>query len=235
MPFFFFFDDFQNDTSLLSDLFYGFNETTNVCQFCKNKYNSNGLIEPICYNYGMFNNLIFPLNEVRDYREKIKMTNNTNNNLLQMGNVVNLFECFLYNQKSDYFTGENKNYCNICRQLYDSVYTSTIFVSPNILVLILNRGKGNVFNIKVDFSLQIDITDFVLTKSQNREIYNLYGVITHLGQSGPNAHFVAACKSPVDGNWYRYNDAIVTQINNFQNDIYNFGTPYILFYEKQNK
>ena len=81
--------------------------------------------------------------------------------------------------------------------------------------MILNRGKGNVFNIKLDFSLQIDITDFVLTKSQNREIYNLYGVIKHLGQSGPNALFVAACKSPFDG------------------DIYNYGTPYILFYGKQ--
>ena len=231
--FLFFLDEFQNDTSIVSDLFYGFNETTNVCQFCKNKYNSNGQIEPICYNYGIFNILIFPLEEVRKYREQMMRMTNTNINIGAMANVVSLFECFFYNQKSDYFTGDNKNYCNICRQLFDSVYTSKIFVSPNILIMILNRGKGNIFNIKLDFSLQIDITDFVLTKSQNREIYNLYGVITHLGQSGPNAHFVAACKSPVDGNWYRYNDAIVTQINNFQNDIYNFGTPYILFYEKQ--
>ena len=231
--FLFFLDEFQNDTSIISDLFYGFTETTNVCQFCKNKYNSNGQIEPICYNYGIFNILIFPLEEVRKYREQMMKITNTNINIGAMANVVSLFECFFYNQKSDYFTGDNKNYCNICRQLYDSVYTSKIFVSPNILIMILNRGKGNIFNIKLDFSLQIDITDFVLTKSQNREIYNLYGVITHLGQSGPNAHFVAACKSPVDGNWYRYNDAIVTPINNFQNDIYNFGTPYILFYEKQ--
>ena len=231
--FLFFLDEFQNDTSIVSDLFYGFNETTNVCQFCKNKYNSNGQIEPICYNYGIFNILIFPLEEVRKYREQMMRMTNTNINIGAMANVVSLFECFFYNQKSDFFTGDNKNYCNICRQLFDSVYTSKIFVSPNILIMILNRGKGNIFNIKLDFSLQIDITDFVLTKSQNREIYNLYGVITHLGQSGPNAHFVAACKSPVDGYWYRYNDAIVTQINNFQNDIYNFGTPYILFYEKQ--
>ena len=118
---------------------------------------------------------------------------NANINIGAMANMVTLFECFYYNQKSDYFTGDNQNYCNICRQLYDSVYTSKIFVSPNILIMILNRGKGNVFNIKLDFSLQIDIADFVLTKSQNREIYNLYGVITHLGQSGPNALFVAAC------------------------------------------
>ena len=227
-----FMNEFQNETSIISDLFYGFNETTNVCQFCKMNYNSQGKPEPICYNYGIFNILVFPLNEVLAYRKQMMKSNNSNLNLGNWANVVNIIECFYYNEKDDYFQGDNKNYCNICRQLWDSVYTSRIFVSPNILIIILNRGKGNQFNIKLDFTMQIDITDFVLVKN-SREIYNLYGVITHLGQSGPNAHFVAACKSPVDGNWYRYNDAIVTSINNFQNDILNFGTPYILFYEKQ--
>ena len=63
-------------------------------------------------------------------------------------------------------------------------------------------------------------------------IYNLYGVITHIGQSGPYAHFVASCKSPIDDNWYRYNDAFVDPITNIQKDIIEFGTPYILFYQK---
>ncbi len=98
--------------------------------------------------------------------------------------------------------------------------------------MILNRGKGNEFKIKLDFSKQINISDFVLCKGTG-EIYNLYGVITHIGESGPNAHFVAACRSPVDGKWYRYNDAMVTPIENFQRDVYDFGLPYILFYEKQ--
>ena len=186
----FFLDEFQNDTSIISDLFYGFNETTNVCQYCKNSYNSKGQTEPICYNYGIFNILIFPLEEVRKYREQLMKFNNFNLNLGNMVNTVNLMECFFYNQKSDFFTGENKNYCNICRQLFDSVYTSKIFVSPNILIIILNRGKGNMFDVKIDFSEQIDISGFVLEK-QGKEIYNLYGVITHLGQSGPNAHFIA--------------------------------------------
>jgi len=219
-----FMSDFQKETSIISDVFYGFNETTNVCQFCKNNFNSKGQQEPICYNYGIFNILIFPLDEVRKYRDQFYQGKDAN--------MVSLFDCFCYNQKSDHFTGDNKNYCNICRQLYDSVYTSKIFVPSNVLIMILNRGKGNIFKIKIDFSLQIDISDFVLQKDK-KELYNLYGVITHIGESGPSAHFVAACRSPVDGNWYRYNDAIVTPINNFQNDIYNFGTPYILFYEKQ--
>jgi ubiquitin C-terminal hydrolase len=149
-------------------------------------------------------------------------------------NTVNIDDCFLYNQKTDLFTGENKNYCNLCKQLCDSHYTSKIYISPNILILILNRGKGNIFKVKMDFQTTIDITNYVIQKDKPRIIYNLYGVITHLGQSGPNAHFVAACKSPVDGIWYRYNDAIVEPIKDFLTDVYNFGTPYILFYEKVN-
>jgi ubiquitin C-terminal hydrolase len=85
----------------------------------------------------------------------------------------------------------------------------------------------------MDFQMTIDITDFVIQKDNQRNVYNLYGVITHLGKSGPDAHFVATCKSPVNGKWYRYNDAIVDQANDFYQDIYNFGTPYILFYEKE--
>ena len=147
-------------------------------------------------------------------------------------NIVTLYDCFMYNQKSELFTGENKNYCNVCRQLFNSVYTSKIYVSPNILIIILNRGKNNIFNVKLDYSFQLDITNFVSFQNE-RTIYNLYGIITHIGQSGPNAHFIASCKSPIDQKWYRYNDAIVSPITNIQNEVINFGVPYILFYQKQ--
>ena len=224
-----FFEEFKKETSIISDTFFGFHETTNVCLYCKNTYNSKGLANPICYNYGIFNVLIFPLEEVKNM--KINMGQN---NIINQGiPMVTMYDCFLYNQKTDYFEGQNKNYCNICRQLYESQYTSRIFVSPNVLIIILNRGKGNIYKIKLDFQQDLDITDFVIQKERDRIKYKLYGVITHLGESGPNAHFVASCKSPVDGNWYRYNDAFVDPIPNFQKDIYNFGNPYILFYEKQ--
>ncbi len=82
------------------------------------------------------------------------------------------------------------------------------------------------------FSEIIDITQFILKKDTQQLFYNLYGVITHIGQTGPNAHFVASCKSPVDNYWYRYNDSIVSSITNVQKEIIDFGTPYILFYQK---
>ena len=185
---------------------------------------------PICYNYGIFNVLIFPLEEVKN----MKINALQNNGQININNInrVSIYECFLFNQKSDLFVGENKNYCNICKQLWDSLYTPKIFIAPNILIIILNRGKGNIYNIKLEFNEVIDITQFVVEKDKPQIIYSLYGVITHLGESGPNAHFMASCKSPVDNKWYRYNDAMVNPINNIQKDIIDFGTPYILFYYK---
>ena len=273
-----FFYDFQSELSIISDVFYGFNETTNECLNCKNIYNSQGnMNNPICYNYGIFNVIIFPLEEVKNMKNSNMQNNFMQNNYIQNNymqtnymqttyiqnnfmqnnfmpnncfqnsgnitpynynvqpienNTVTLFDCFCYNQKVEKFTGENRNYCNICKQLYDSFYCSKIFSSPNVLILILNRGRGNVFNVKLEFSETIDITQFVLQKDKPQMIYKLYGVITHIGESGPNAHFVAACKSYINDKWYRFNDAFINPINDFQKEVLNFGTPYILFYQK---
>ena len=222
----YFFNDFKKDCSIISDIFFGFNETKNECLNCKNIYNLNGYSNnPICYNYGLFNCLIFPLEEVKNMKN--------NNNQYNQNNVVTIYECFYYNQKSEIFTGQNRNYCNICKQTFDSIYTSQIFIGPNILVLILNRGKGNIYNVKLQFWEQIDISNFVLQKDKPKLIYNLYGVITHIGQSGPNAHFVASCKSSINNKWYRFNDAIINPITNVQKEVIEFGTPYILFYQRQ--
>ena len=220
----YFFNDFKKECSIISDSFFGFNETTNECLNCKNIYNMNGLSNPICYNYGIFNCIIFPLEEVKNLKN-INIQNNLNN-------TVTIYDCFYYNQKSEMFTGENRNYCNICKQLYDSIYTTNIFTGPNNLILILNRGKGNIFNVKLEFSEIIDISQFVMQKDRPQIFYSLYGVITHIGQSGPNAHFVASCKSAIDNKWYRFNDAFVNPITNIQKEIIEFGTPYILFYQK---
>ena len=84
----------------------------------------------------------------------------------------------------------------------------------------------------MDFNEVIDLTQFIVMKDMPLIIYSLYGVITHIGESGPNAHFVASCKSPIDSKWYRYNDSIVSRIKDIKKEIIDFGTPYILFYQK---
>ena len=107
-----FFSSFQDECSIISDIFFGFTESTNECLFCKKNCNSRGGNNNICYNYGIFNFIIFPLEEVK---------NSKNNNIAQKNynNEVSIYDCFHYNQKSYLFTGEHKNYCNRCKQLYD--------------------------------------------------------------------------------------------------------------------
>ena len=222
--FYHFCEDFMTDKSVISDTFYGINETTNECLNCKKMYPVNN---PICYNYGIFNNIIFPLEEIKNMKYNNQMQFNNQINL----NTVTIYDCFCYNQKTDLFTGNNQNYCNICKQTADSYYINKIYSTPQSLILILNRGKNNIYNVNLEFYETIDITQFVCYKN-TPQVFNLYGVITHIGESGPNAHFVASCKSPIDNKWYRYNDALVTPIENVLKDVINFGTPYILFYQK---
>ena len=221
--------EFQESVSIISDIFFGVNETNTICLNCKNIYNSHGLTNPVFYNYEIFNLLIFPLEEVKKMKnQKMKFYNI---NMIQ-NNIINIYECFAYNEKEELLTGDNKNYCNLCKQLSEAKYKTKIYISPNILILILNRGKGNIFNVKLIFNEYIDITQFVLKKDMPKITYSLYGIVAQIGNSGPSPHFVAECKSPVDNKWYRYNDDIVTPIKNFQKEVIDYGTPYVLFYKK---
>ena len=218
------FNEFKKEISIISDLFFGFNEIKIECLNCKTIYNSQGLNSPISYNYEIFNCLIFPLEEIKNMKNSLIQYNNIQIN----NNRVTLYDCFLYNQKTEIITG----YCNNCKQIFDSKYTSMILSSPLILIIILERGKGNIYDIKLECCEEIDITQFVQYKN-TPQLYELYGVISLIGQIGPNQHFVASCRSPINYIWYRYNDALVNRITDLQKEVIEFGVPYILFYQKR--
>ena len=72
----------------------------------------------------------------------------------------------------------------------------------------------------------------MLKKDKPQLLYDLYAVISHIGEKDRNDHFVASCKSPVDNKWYRYNDDFVNPITNLQKEVIDSSTPYVLFYQK---
>ena len=47
-----------------------------------------------------------------------------------------------------------------------------------------------------------------------------------------SGHFIAYCRDPILGKWHKYNDAIVNEVIDFQNEVINFAMPYLLFYQK---
>ena len=254
-------DFFGENCSVLSDHFYGIQETKFICSECQ-KRNTSGIL-PTKYNFQTFNFIIFPLEEVRLHRNKslgmnsmnifnpnmnqfmnpmnqfqnnLMMNNNlfiNNQNYFINNNVVNIYDCFEFFQKEELFTGENSMWCNECKGLFPSKNQTFIYSGPNILILILNRGRGIQFKIKLDYYESIDLNKYIIKRDIASMIYDLYGVVTHLGESGDGGHFVASCKSPCDNKWYRYNDSIVFPIKNIKSEIIDFGNSYILFYRKR--
>ena len=234
--------NFKNENkSIISDIFYGINFTTTQCLFCK----------IIKYNFQTYFFIIFPLEEVRKF--KIELLTNQfmqmNQNLFIMNpmlfqqylftfqlncqniNKVDINDCFLYNQKIDLFKGENSMYCNNCKKTCPSSYCTQIFIAPKILIIVLNRGKGIEFKVKLDFTEYLNLENFIEIKKSGFN-YRLIGVITHMGESGVRGHFIAHCRSPIDNQWYKYNDDIVSKVVNFNDEIIKNSLPYILFYQK---
>ena len=139
---------------------------------------------------------------------------------------VTLEDCFENEIDDINFKGENQIYCNFCKKLIDAKGRNKIFSTPHILILILNRGKGNQFDCDVEFEENLNISKFV-DYDQCPKKFKLIGVISHFGESGMGGHFIADCKH-FDGKWYCFNDGIVSGPSNKYSKR---GTPYILFYQ----
>ena len=221
----------NENKSFISDTFFIVYQSTQQCQNCV-KINSP---YHTSYNYQILNNIIFPLNEVSKFKiqQDIK-----NMNMFQMNiqnRNINLYDCFEYYRKVEFMSGNNQIFCNNCRQLSDSLYQTQLMTLPNIIILILDRGKNNMYKIDIDIFPEIDLTNYILFPQNERHIYSLYGVITHKGPSGESGHFIASCKFYKNNKWYLYNDAFVNDIQDkdFFKKVIQEPIPYILFYERK--
>jgi len=144
---------------------------------------------------------------------------------------INLYDCFEYNQRIELKNGENQKYCNLYNNFYDSYYSRTLYNLPEILIIILNRGKNEVYQCNVNFPKELDLTNYVINKGFKTK-YKLYAVICHIGPSYMSGHFAAYCCNRMDGQWYLYNDSEVTLCEN-SNEYLN-KMPYFLFYQSKN-
>ena len=209
-------DYFNSNQSIIVDCFYGMLETKSKCSGCNITK----------YNFQIYSFLEFPLQEVNNYMyqngRRMSLLNNDGSNP-----DIDLLECFEYYQKTDYMNGQNQMYCNICNKNMDTFYGSNIYSLPNYLIINLNRGKGAVYECKVNFPENLNLLNFVTFK-QGKTYFQLYAVICHLGPSSMSGHFVAYCRHKNNDKWYKYNDSFVTECTKPQE--YNEGMPYILFY-----
>ena len=199
----------DNYHSIISDLFYGVLKTQKKCQGCNN----------IIYNFNVFSFLEFPLEQVNKY---------CFNKGLKTNEGINIYECFNYYGNMEMMTGENQIHCEICQEQCDALYRTSLYSSPNYLIIIVNRGKRIINECNVIFPVKLNILNYVNYKDGNT-YYELYAVICHIGPSSTNGQFIAYCKNKINKKWYKYDDSIVTPCN--KKDEYKNGMPYILFYQ----
>ena len=203
----------------------------NINNFNNNNYYMNGYMNS---NQNYYNNFSINRNNINSLNPKttigsIRRNININNNNNEEKRKISLHDCFKSQKNLEDLTGTNQIYCNVCNSSQDGVTFEEIYQAPNVLIIILNRGRGNTFECELDFPKDLDLSQYISNPSSPKS-YELIGVISHLGESSMEGHFIAYCKH-FDGGWYLFNDGIVTQDEG--NGVYN-GIPYILFYKNKN-
>ena len=213
--------EYKSNRTLVSNIFYGINRSIMKCFGCG-----------ICkYSFQTFNLLIFPLKKVKNYKiNKIGFVKNLD---------LNLYDAFYCEQEEEKLEGENMIYCNRCRKLSPGSHKQDIYGTPQVLIIILNRGRNNQdFNeeFRFDEFLDFNNTNIIVNQSSYKK-YFLCGIITHLGESGIGGHFIAYCRNDLNSGFTCYNDDLVTKVNimdamatKITTNDKEKKTPYILIY-----
>ena len=201
----------SQNKSIISDLFYAMNCNIIQCDGCGIQ----------TFNYQTYFFIVFPLEKVSKFKY-----NQFNNN------IVNIYDCFDYHTKINVMSGANSMYCKYCKRNCNSSMCTLLTTGPEILILLLNRGKGIEFNIKILFTEDLNLLNYIQLNNTGFN-YKLIGVISHLGENETGGYFIAYCKDPISKEWHKYNDSSVTAVNNFQNEVISQGMPCLLFYQKK--
>ena len=199
-----------------------------------NNFISNNFMNNNAMNNNFMNNNVMNNNFMNNNCINTNFMNNNcinTNCIINSLNEVNILDCFDYDKKFNFMTGENKMFCNYCKINQDCLMKTELVIGPEILIILLNRGKGLEFDVKIKFTKNLDLNNYFDIKDPGCK-YELIGVITHIGENNMGGHFIAYCKDHISNKWLLFNDAIVDYVKDFEKQVINFSNPYLLFYRR---
>ena len=203
------------------------NFNNNMNNFNNNMNNFNNNMNNFNNNMNNFNNNMNNFNN-----NMINVNNNMNNfNNNMDNNEINIYDCFYYDQRINYMSGQNAMYCNYCKNTCISAMCTNLAFGPEVIIIILNRGQGIQYKVKINFFEDLNLYNFIEYKETGVN-YKLIGVVTHLGENDSSGHFIAYCKNPINLKWYQFNDSVVNEVINFKAEVIDYAMPYLLFYQK---
>jgi len=134
--------------------------------------------------------------------------------------ATNIYDCFDSFTSREKLSGESPE-----NRLYKTI---SFWKLPKILVVFFKRfnSNGAKLNNYVDFPLKdLNMSKYVSGYNKSNSIYDLIAVSNHEGGCN-GGHYFAYCKN-ADGNWYKFNDNVVSTL---QTSRVVSSSAYCLFY-----
>ena len=133
-------------------------------------------------------------------------------------------------------------HCDTCRAFKNGWVQKSIYQLPQIMIIILNRGKNNkefLEQLQINEILDFNNTPNIFCNIDNQNYYKKYFLCGIIKQIGSNEHFISYFRNRINQKFYCYNDISVSEVSVenamktviFQNENI---IPYILFYHYKN-
>lgn len=142
----------------------------------------------------------------------------------------------LYDCLDLYITGETiEGYLNEKTNKKETIRKNIEFWSfPSVLVIDIKRynSMNRKNQILIDFPLEnLNLSKYVVGYNKESYIYDLYAICNHSG-SVMGGHYTAFIKN-ANGNWYHFNDTMVSQISSEMEKHMISPKAYCFFYRKR--
>ena len=162
---------------------------------------------------------------------------------------ITLADCFNEFKITETLDEDNKWYCNKCKEFVQADKTLEIHRIPRIMIVTLKRfktsrsrfgsmfGGGSKIDTLVDFPLEgLDMSNLINSEEQKQTTpltYDCFAVSNHMGGTG-GGHYTAYAKSPINNQWFSFNDSSVKRINATNpEDVVISSSAYSLFYRRR--
>lgn len=142
---------------------------------------------------------------------------------------VTIYDCFDYSNRIQTLKEDDYIPCEYCKSNSSTLYQSVLYTPPSVLILIIEQNKNS--KIKLQFSENLDLSNYIVHAKSIGYMFKLIGVVS---QNEKNEHFMAYCRNRQNEKWFKYNENTISEVKDFKEEIVNSGKVSVLFYEMSN-
>ncbi|PAV81480.1 hypothetical protein WR25_16616 isoform J [Diploscapter pachys] len=149
---------------------------------------------------------------------------------------ISLEDCLSVFFTPDKLCGDDMYSCEKCAKLRNGIKTVRISHLPEVLCIHIKRFRhdpsgstNHKISSRVNFPLcGLDMSPF--SDSDESALYDLCSFISHEGGSAESGHYISYARNEIDGNWYEFDDSIVTKLDTAY---LMTKEAYVLFYQRR--